>query len=278
MANPEFTGIDWIGPAAAGHGSFTHRYIVWHCTDNASSTARGEANFAHTRTDGIGTHFVADEGSCIQTLETWKAVGHVGSTVGNERGIALEMCGTESSSTAHYRAVIDRAMPAIRAACGKWGIPARWLSSSQANDGVSKGWLTHDDARRYWGKTTHTDPGPNFPRQYAIDAFNGFQGANMADWTQQQINDTVFTLVGNSGGPVHARLSKLADSLSVVAADVSALKSKPAADAAAVAAALAADQTFVTAIANAVGAAVKDQFGAAFDQRLVDAANRAEDS
>lgn len=171
-ANPEFSGIDWIGPAAAGHGSYTHRYFVWHCTENPTSDATGEANFARTRDDGIGTHFTADETRAIQTLETFKAVGHVGSTVGNQRGIALEMCGTLTSSTAHYRKVIDVAMPAIRKACAKWGIPARWLTSAQANDGVSKGWVTHDDARRYWGGTTHTDPGPNFDRTYAINSFN----------------------------------------------------------------------------------------------------------
>lgn len=192
-ANPEFPDIDWIGPAAAGHGNYAHRYFVWHCTENPSSNAVGEANFAASRDDGIGTHFVADEDRVIQTLETWKAVGHVGSAVGNQRGIALEMCGTLTSPTAHYQAVIDRAIPAVRAACAKWGIPARWLTSAQANDGESKGWLTHDDARRFWGHTTHTDPGPNFPRKYAVDAFNGVTGASKGDdmlpderlWLQQ---------------------------------------------------------------------------------------------
>jgi hypothetical protein len=146
-ANPEFPGVDWIGPAAAGHGNYPKRFLVFHCTDNASSTAVGEADFALHRSDGIGTHYTADEGRIIQTLETFRAVGHVGSTVGNQHGIALEMCGTEASSTAHYNAVVDRAMPALRLACNKWGIPARWLTSAQANDGVSKGWLTHDDCR-----------------------------------------------------------------------------------------------------------------------------------
>jgi hypothetical protein len=171
-ANPEFAGVDWVGPAAAGHGSFAHRYIVWHCTDNASSDAMGEANFALNRSDGIGTHFVADTSRMIQTLETFKAVGHVGSTVGNQRAVALEMCGVESNSTAHYKAITDVMMPAIRKVCAKWGIPARWLTNAQANDGVSKGWLTHDDARRFWGGTTHTDPGPNFDRGYAVTKFN----------------------------------------------------------------------------------------------------------
>jgi len=46
-------------------------------------------------------------------------------------------------------------------------------------------------------------------------------------------------------------------------------------DADQVAAALAANETFITAVANAVGAAVKDQFGPAFDERVKAAARQA---
>jgi len=49
-------------------------------------------------------------------------------------------------------------------------------------------------------------------------------------------------------------------------------------DVAGVAAALASNEAFLTAVANAVGASVKDQFGPAFDKRIVDAVNVAEDS
>ena len=49
-------------------------------------------------------------------------------------------------------------------------------------------------------------------------------------------------------------------------------------DAAAVAAALAADEAFLIAIANAVGASVKDQFGPAFDERVTAAARAAVDA
>lgn len=309
-ANPEFPGVDWIGPAAAGHGSYSHRYFVWHCTENPTSDAVGEANFALNRTDGIGTHFVADESRAVQTLETFKAVGHVGSTVGNQHGIALEMCGTLTSSTAHYQAVINRAMPAVRAACAKWDIPARWLTSAQANDGVSKGWLTHDDARRYWGNTTHTDPGPNFPRQYAIDLFSRpsvpyqppsdptleadviYQVTSVPAGATDVVGSPVpengqclatpngpFNLTGNEffSLPVSVQPVRMKMPWTRLVALCGAMKSR-AVDPAAVAADLAADENFLTAIANAVGASVKDQFGPAFDARIVAAVNVAEDS
>jgi hypothetical protein len=77
------------------------------------------------------------------------------------------MVGYNSNDEAHWRAIIDRAAPALAEACKKWGIPARWLSASEMTDGRSKGFVTHDDARRVWGHTDHDDPGPNFPRSYA---------------------------------------------------------------------------------------------------------------
>lgn len=308
-ANPEFPGVDWIGPAAAGHGSYPKRFLVFHCTDNASSTAVGEANFALHRSDGIGTHYTADEGRIIQTLETFRAVGHVGSAVGNQHGIALEMCGTEANSTAHYNAIVDRAMPALRLACNKWGIPARWLTSAQANDGVSKGWLTHDDCRRYFGGTTHTDPGPNFSRQHALDAFNRFSGAAEPPTPIWEV-DVIYQVTGVPAGatdvagsavpengqclatpngpfnltgneffslPVSAQPIRMKMTWTRLLALCTAMKSR-AIDPAAVAADLAADESFLTAIANAVGASVKDQFGPAFDARIVAAVNVAEDS
>jgi hypothetical protein len=201
VSNPEFSGVEWFGPCPAGHGNYAHRYLVWHCTDNAQSTALSEAQFAFGRQDGIGTHFTADESRAIQTLETFRAVGHVGSTVGNLYGIALEMCGTEVSSAGHYRRVTDAAMPAIRKACAKWGIPARWLTNAQANDGVSRGWLTHDDARRFWGGTDHVDPGPNFDRQYALDSFNQAPTPPApAPTTTLGDTDMIFTVTGVPAG------------------------------------------------------------------------------
>jgi hypothetical protein len=195
MSNPEFAALEWVGPASAGHGSYTKRFIVFHCTDN-DAPAINEANYAKSRSDGIGTHFVCDEKRLIQTCETTEAVGHVGSTIGNQRGIALEMVGTEESSTDHYKEVVATAMPGIKAACTKWGIPPRWLTSAQANDGTSKGWLTHDDCRRFFGGTTHTDPGPNFDRQYVIDKYSETSSAVVSQGDENM--STIVRFEGNS--------------------------------------------------------------------------------
>lgn len=318
----EFADIGWAGPARAQGGVYSKRYLVWHATSNNAPPAN-ECAFARTRTDGVGLHICADENVVLQALETKYATGHVGSTVGNHFGISFEMVGTDASPTAHWQAIIDRSAYAVREICGKWNIPARWLTSAQANDGVSRGWLTHDDARRYWGKTTHTDPGPNFPRQYALDAFNRIGGASIQEepndmqtffsaqhptaggakffgvpgvictWIQD--NARIADLIGlsdqgskwgiqlppdhgaGSTPSVHHTLVAIAGQIPPGWED-HAIGGTGSVNAADVAAALAGNAGFVTAVANAVGDAVKAQFGPAFDARLTAAARTAVDA
>jgi hypothetical protein len=147
--------------------------MVWHCTSNPTSTAYGEATFARNRSDGVGTHATADANVCLQTQVTSLSVGHVGSSTGNRYGIAIECCGVESDSAEHWRPIIDKAAPFARQAMAKYGIANRWLTIDQMRDGRSTGHVTHDMARIAWGYTDHTDPGPNFPKQYVIDAIAG---------------------------------------------------------------------------------------------------------
>lgn len=178
----EFTGVPFVGPPRRQQGPYAKRFMVVHCTANPTSNAWGEANYARDRTDGVGLHFASDDARVVQTTATIMSVGHVGSGTGNRHGICWEFCATLATSTDWYKRLIDVAAPTMRAAMAKHGIPARWLTQSQALDGSSKGLLTHDDCRRWFGGTTHTDPGPNFPRQYLIDSLTsvGTTGAGAA--------------------------------------------------------------------------------------------------
>jgi hypothetical protein len=176
LANPEFPAVAWAGPASSGRsraGLGPMRYITWHCTGNATSDAWDEAAFARRRTDGIGTHVAADANVCLQTQVTTLSVGHVGSGIGNRYGIAIECCGVNANGAAHWRPIIDECVPFVRAAMAKHGIANRWLTIEQMRDGKSTGHITHDMARIAWGGTDHTDPGPNFPREYVTAAVAG---------------------------------------------------------------------------------------------------------
>lgn len=169
--NPEFGGIPWVGPAKAGYGNYAKRYLIWHNTSNNAPPAN-EGTYLRNRTDGVGWHFCGDESSFVQGCVTWQGIGEVGSSTGNHFGISFEMVGYNSSSEAHWKAVIDHAVAGLANACRKWSIPAVWLTPAQMNDGHSRGMVTHDDARRVWGHTDHDDPGPNFPRAYAASALS----------------------------------------------------------------------------------------------------------
>jgi hypothetical protein len=173
--NPEFPPIAWAGPASSGRsraGLGPMRYITWHCTGNPNSDAYGEAAFARNRTDGVGTHVAADATVCLQTQVTTLTVGHVGSGTGNRYGIAIECCGVNDNGAAHWRPIIDRCVPFVRLAMAKHGIANRWLTIAEMRDGHSTGHITHDMARIAWGGTDHTDPGPNFPKDYVLAAVN----------------------------------------------------------------------------------------------------------
>jgi hypothetical protein len=168
----EFPGIPYAGPAAARYGSYSKRYMVVHCTANNASPAN-EAAYARRRTDGVGMHFCSDPNTVLQVLESWYGTGHVGSAVGNRYGISWEFVGFLSSSPEYYRQCVNRAADAMRMVMARWGIPHQWLTDAQLRDGRTRGLVTHLQCSRVLGGSNHTDPGPNFPQQYLIDALNG---------------------------------------------------------------------------------------------------------
>lgn len=176
MSNPQYPSIMWAGPASSGRnrtGLGPYRYLVWHATSNPTSSAWDEAAFARNRSDGVGTHVVADANVCLQTQVTWMSVGHVGSGVGNRYGLAIEQCGIDSDPAEHWRPIIDRVVPWARLVMAEYGIDNRWLSIAEMRDGHSTGHVTHDMARQAWGGTDHTDPGPHFPKDHVVSAIAG---------------------------------------------------------------------------------------------------------
>lgn len=64
-----------------------------------------------------------------------------------------------------------------------------WLSLTQIARQSRSGFLTHNDARRVFGGTSHWDPGPNFP--YAL----------LRDWTHEELDK----LTGRGQAPVRDR-------------------------------------------------------------------------
>lgn len=144
--------------------------IAIHNTSNDASDS-GEASYATRRTDGVSSHFYVDHDSITQSLDTEARAGHAGSRNGNENAIAIEITGANGWSRDRWlRSVAwDRLAQVLAVLCRHYGIEPRRASVAEmdANPRV-RAFYGHDDMRRAWGGTTHTDPGPNFPWDHLL--------------------------------------------------------------------------------------------------------------
>lgn len=143
--------------------------IAIHNTSNDASD-EGEAAYAARRTDGVSSHLYCDADSVTQSIDTNDKCGHAGSAYGNENAIAVEITGANGMSRDWWLANVawDK-LGAVLAAVikhhwpdGSFRVRRASAAEMKANPKV-KAFYSHDDMRRAWGGTTHTDPGPNFP-------------------------------------------------------------------------------------------------------------------
>lgn len=183
-------------PRGFSYTSERKRYIAIHNTSNDAS-AENEASYAKRRTDGVSSHYYVDSNSIIQSLDTKHKAWHAGSGMGNTYGIAYEITGTNSKSRQWYldNVAWDLLAKQIATDMKLWNISNKHLTISQMNDGRSTGIVTHDDMRRAWGGTTHTDPGGNFPLDHLINKVNQYLTGDedMAYDTQAENRDIATT-------------------------------------------------------------------------------------
>lgn len=148
--------------------------IAIHNTANDAS-AEGEASYATRRTDGVSSHFYVDADSVVQSLDTADRAGHAGSAEGNNHAVAVEITGTNSKSRQWWldNVAWDLLGRVLADVCRHYGIAPRRASVAEmkANPRI-KAFYGHDDMRRAWGSTTHTDPGDNFPWDRLFQAVN----------------------------------------------------------------------------------------------------------
>lgn len=167
------------------------RHYGW-CIHNTSNDAsdEGEVSYAARRTDGVSSHFYHDRDSVTQSLDTDDKAGHAGSAQGNENALASEFTGSNGMSRAWWLANVDwaetgRVMAYVLTHDPDFvGFEVRRASVAEMKSNPKvKAFYGHDDARRAWGGTTHTDPGPGFPWDRLFEAVNAALGqeADMGD-------------------------------------------------------------------------------------------------
>lgn len=169
--DPKHRGPVENGPRAAhdsGHRDPSRiRLIVMH--DTEGGTARGVASYFASRSARASTHWVVDQERAVRCLPDdvipWGAPG------ANTDGIHIEQCGYAKWSRLQWyrhQATLKRSAWVAARTCVRYGIPARWLTDKQLRDGVSEGFVTHNQVSRVFRGSSHWDPGPNYPRTYFI--------------------------------------------------------------------------------------------------------------
>jgi len=188
-------------PGRNQYGASSKYGIAIHATAN-TATARAEANYATRRTDGVSAHFYADGLEVIQSVDLDARAGHAGSRTGNYNAIAVEITGLNAWTRDQWLARVnwDRLGEVLRWVCARYGIAVRHatVEEMRANPLV-RAFYSHDDMRRAWGGTDHTDPGPNFPWDRLLDAVKG-PAAPPAVPAQEEDEMKLFTLMSKHAG------------------------------------------------------------------------------
>lgn len=158
-------------PRTYYHQQTRKRYIAIHNTSNTNlASAKDEASYAKRRTDKISSHYYADQLQIVQSLDTQLGASHAGSREGNRSAIAYEITGWNSFTRERWMSNVawDVLAAQIGRDCREYGIAPRALTVAELSAGQLTGIITHDQMRRAWGGTDHTDPGPGFPMDHLV--------------------------------------------------------------------------------------------------------------
>jgi hypothetical protein len=181
-------------------------YIMIHATANTAS-AENEAKYAKRRPDKTSSHYYVDDDSIVQSLNTDLVAYHAGSWQGNERAISYELTAKNMYVPQSWWLDLDNIewpvlVKQVARDCWEHGIEPRNLTLAEIREGRLTGFMTHDEARRVWGGTTHYDPGPNFPMDYLVEQVRLVMGkgvkpgpikpvkppAKSADWRKEIVD------------------------------------------------------------------------------------------
>jgi len=169
------TGIAFIQGRNAFHDADGRKFgIAIHNTSN-DGTADDEASFAKRRTDNVSSHFYADNRSVIQSLDTDSKAGHAGSDNGNQNAVAVEITGFNHWSRDKWlnNVAWEQLGAVLAQVCVFYGVAVRRATVQEMRDNPKvRALYSHDDMRRAWGGTDHTDPGENFPWDRLLDAID----------------------------------------------------------------------------------------------------------
>lgn len=138
------------------------------------TTAEACAAMFATEDREASCHFCVDNNSIVQCVALADTAFAAPGT--NHNGIQIELAGfarqTEEEWADDYStAMLEQAAQLVAYLCAEYGIPAVFLDASALLRG-DKGITTHGMVSKAFKKSTHTDPGPNFPMSAFIARVN----------------------------------------------------------------------------------------------------------
>lgn len=161
------------------------RLIVWHSTESGEVTGGAHnvaAGWFAKPASKVSAHIVADDGAdrrypsgIIECVAPKDTAWHCGNA--NADGYGIELIGRAAQTGAQWadsysRASISNACAWIIRTPALSFIPPRWLDDAALRAGAA-GHVTHEQVARVLGGSTHTDPGPGFPRSLVLSLLGG---------------------------------------------------------------------------------------------------------
>lgn len=137
-------------------------------TPEGANTAKAVANYFRTTDKKVSAHYCVDSDEIVQSCrEQDVAYAAPGA---NHNGVQVELSGKASQTRgewgdAYSTAMLQTAAPLVAAICQGYKIPIRYVNAPglKAGGAGARGITTHNEVSKAFKKSTHWDPGPNFP-------------------------------------------------------------------------------------------------------------------
>lgn len=155
------------------------RLLVVHTTESGEQpgTATAVASWFARKTTRASAHYVIDARDLVQCVSegdtAWAAPG------ANACGLQIELCGRAGQKAAQWkdaesRQIVDRCARLIGILAVKYDIPVHRLSRDELRSGRT-GIVGHADVNSVYRRSTHWDPGPEFPWDWMLRAAGGYR-------------------------------------------------------------------------------------------------------
>lgn len=179
-----------------GPGNFPPTRVVIHCTVSPcrSGGAVDTAKYFQSPNAGGSAHLVADPGRIVRCLPDQIIAYHAPP---NTRSLGIELCDPMDGNAARWHDkdhtdMLRLAAVAVADWCRTYGIPIIKLGPTDLLAG-DRGICGHTDVSQAWHRSTHWDPGPQFPWPMFLelvkqaDAFAPSKGDDMTPEQSAQL-------------------------------------------------------------------------------------------